>query len=153
MTSNSPAKVSILLLGVLGPALRVTVRVPFGRVGIYAGVLVRIVEGIRHIGVLRNNLVADLDVLATGIASESCPSCCKSDAFSETHLDGRKLGLPGLEGYGSQLLNHSSIGIRSCGPRTDGCLNFGANFCHPFRVEGKEDKDPGGVDTRVDGTS
>jgi hypothetical protein len=151
MPSNSPAKVRILPLLILGPFLRVTSRVPFGRVGIYAGVLVRMVERIRHISVLGNNLVADLDVMAAGIPPESRPSRCEPDTFPETQLDCRKLGLPGRERHGSQLLNHGSFGICSGGTRTDGRLDFGADFGHPLRVESQEDEDPGGIDTRVDG--
>ena len=152
MPSNSPAEVRILFFLILGPVLRVTIRVPFGRVGIYAGVLVRIIEGIRHISVLGNNLVADLDVMAADITPESRPSCREPDAFPETHFDCRKFGLPGLKRHRSQLLNHCSIGICSGGTRTDGRLDFSADFGHPLRVEREEDKDPGGVDARVDGT-
>jgi hypothetical protein len=151
MPSNSPAKVRILLLLILGPVLRVTIRVPFGWIGIYAGVLVRIVEGIRHISVLGNNLVADLDVMAADITPESRPSRREPDAFPETHFDCGKFGLPGRNRHGSQLLNHGSIGICSGGTRTDCRLDFGADFGHPLRVEREEDEDPGGVDARVDG--
>lgn len=134
MPSNSPAKIRILLLLILSPVLRVTIRIPFGRVGIYAGVLMRIIEGIRHISVLGNNLVADLDVMATDITPESRPSRREPDTFPETYLDCWKFGLPGLKRHGSQLLNHGSIGICSSGTRTNGRLDFGADFGHPLLV-------------------
>lgn len=106
-----------------------------------------IVERIRHISVLGNNLVADFDVLAADVTAERCPGCRESNAFPETHLDCWELGLPGLKGHRSQSLNHGRIGVFVRGTRVDGCLNFVANSGHPLRVERKENEDPGGVDT------
>ena len=91
MSPNSPAEICVLLLLIFGSVIGVAAGVPFRWIRIYVGVLVGIIEGIGHISVFGDNLVAYSDVMTTNITPESRPSGSQTNTFPQTDLNGRKV--------------------------------------------------------------